>query len=98
IPQLPSSQLKGHTLYLRLRGPNGLRTLSPLFVPTLDALDRYECRVGLGYSRFISEIAGVRAEITVFVPTGSEVLVEDVKLTNISNVPLTLDAIPLFEY
>jgi cellobiose phosphorylase len=98
IPQLPSSQLKGHTLYLRLHTPDGLRTVSPLFVPTLEALDHYECRVGLGYSRFVSEIAGVRAEITLFVPTGSEVLVEDVKLTNVSGAPLRLDAIPLIEY
>lgn len=98
IPQLPSSQLKGHTLYLRLRTPQGFRTLSPLFVPTLEPLDKYECRVGLGYTRFVSEVAGVRAEITLFVPTGSEVLVEDVKLTNISAAPLELDAIPLIEY
>ena len=98
IPQLPSSQLKGHTLYLRLHTPEGLRTLSPLFVPGLQKLDRYECRVGLGYSRFVSEVAGIRVELTVFVPTGSEVLVEDVKLTNISGAPITLDAIPLVEY
>ena len=80
IPQLPSSQLKGHTLYLRLRTPQGLRTLSPLFVPGLQKLDRYECRVGLGYSKFVSELEGIRLELTLFVPTGSEVLVEDVKL------------------
>jgi len=98
IPQLPSSELKGHTLYLRLRGAEGLRTLAPLFVPKLDKLDKYECRVGLGYSRFVSEVAGVRAEITLFVPTGSEVLVEDVTLTNVSQQPLTLDAIPFVEY
>jgi cellobiose phosphorylase len=98
IPQLPSSQLKGHTLYLRLHTPQGLRTLSPLFVPKLEPLDRYECRVGLGYSRFVSEIAGVRAEITLFVPTGSEVLVEDIQLTNLSAEPLRLDAVPLIEY
>jgi cellobiose phosphorylase len=98
IPQLPSSQLKGHTLYLRLHTPDGLRTLSPLFVPGLQQLDRYECRVGLGYSRFVSELAGVRLELTMFVPTGSEVLVEDVKVTNVSGAPITLDAIPLVEY
>ncbi len=98
IPQMPSSQLKGHTLYLRLRTAQGLRTLSPLFVPGLEALDKYECRVGLGYTRFVSELAGVRAQITLFVPTGSEVLVEDVQLTNISDAPLELDAIPLVEY
>jgi cellobiose phosphorylase len=98
IPQLPSSQLKGHTLYLRLHGPEGFRTLAPFFVPTLDQLPRYECRVGLGYSRFVCEIAGIRAEITLFVPTGSEVLVEDVTITNVSGAALTLDAVPLFEY
>jgi len=98
IPQLPSSQLKGHTLYLRLRTATGFRTLSPFFVPTLDTLDRYECRVGLGYSRYLCEVAGIRAEVTLFVPTGSDVLVEDVTLTNVSGAELTLDAIPLFEY
>jgi cellobiose phosphorylase len=98
IPQLPSSQLKGHTLYLRLHTPDGLRTVAPMFVPTLDKLEHFECRVGLGYSRFVSEVAGVRAEVTLFVPTGSEVLVEDVKLTNVSGAPLKVDAIPLFEY
>jgi len=98
LPQLPASQLKGHTLYLRLHTPTGYRTLSPLFVPSLQALDRYECRVGLGYSRFVTELAGLRAEITLFVPTGSEVLVEDVTLTNISSSALTLDAVPLVEY
>jgi cellobiose phosphorylase len=98
IPQLPSSQLKGHTLYLRLHGPDGFRTIAPFFVPTLDRLERYQCRVGLGYSRFVAEAAGIRAEITLFVPTSSEVLVEDVTITNVSRQPLTLDAVPLFEY
>jgi cellobiose phosphorylase len=98
IPQLPASQLKGHTLYLRLHTPQGLRTLAPFFVPTLDRLDRYECRVGLGYSRYVSEIAGLRAEITLFVPTGSEMLVEDVTLTNVAGAAVELDAVPLVEY
>ena len=98
IPQLPSSQLKGHTLYLRLHTAQGLRTVSPMFVPSLDKLDHFECRVGLGYSRFVSEVAGIRAEITLFVPTGSEVLVEDVKLTNVSASPIKVDAVPLVEY
>jgi len=98
IPQLPSSNLKGHTIYLRLREEEGMRTLAPLFVPKLEKLDRYECGVGLGYSRFVSEIAGVRTEMTMFVPRDSFVLVEDVTLTNISDKPLTVDAIPFVEY
>jgi cellobiose phosphorylase len=98
IPQLPSSQLKGHTLYVRLHAPEGLRTLSPLFVPGLQPLELFECRVGLGYTRFVSELAGLRTEVTLFVPNDLEVLVEDVVVTNISAGDLKLDAIPLIEY
>ena len=51
IPQLPSSQFKGQTLYLRVREGSGYKVFSPLFVPTLDAYDRFECRVGLHRDR-----------------------------------------------
>jgi cellobiose phosphorylase len=98
IPQLPSSALKGHTLYLRLHTDQGYRTLSPLFVPALEPLQRFECRVGLGYSRFVSEISGIRTELTLFVPMGGELLVADVRLTNIGSSQLTLDAVPFIEY
>jgi cellobiose phosphorylase len=98
LPQLPSSQLKGHTLYLRVHTPDGPRTLSPLFVPGLERLDRFECRVGLGYTRFVSQLAGLRTELTLFVPSQSDLLVEDVVVTNVSNADVTLDAVPLIEY
>src|SRR6478609_9083054 len=98
IPQLPGSQFKGHTLYLRKRSGKGTQIFSPLFVPTLDAYDRFECRVGLGYSHFNTEFYGVKSEIRVFVPTGEAVLVQEVSLTNLSAEPIELDAVPLLEY
>src|SRR6478736_4903122 len=98
IPQLPGSQFKGHTLYLRKRSSRGTQIFSPLFVPTLDAYDRFECRVGLGYSHFNTEFHGVKSEIRVFVPTGEAVLVQEVSLTNLSAEPIELDAVPLLEY
>ncbi len=70
IPQLPASDFKGETLYLRLEEPEGYRVFSPFFVPTLDTYDRFECRVGMGYNRWVTEFHGIRTELTVFVPNG----------------------------
>src|SRR3954469_26056781 len=78
IPQLPGSQFKGQTLYLRAHRGSEYQTFSPLFVPTLDEYQRYECRVGLGYSRFVTEFHGIRTELTVFVPMTDGVLVQQV--------------------
>ena len=81
IPQLPSSDFKGTTLYLRFREGDGYRVFSPYFVPTLDPYDLYECHVGLGYSRIISEFYGLRTEVTIFVPQGDERVIRDIKIT-----------------
>jgi cellobiose phosphorylase len=98
IPQLPSSEFKGETLYLRLRKGDEYRVFSPYFVPTLDAFERYECHVGLGYNRFISKFHDIRTEITVFVPLGSHTLIRDIRVTNASSHPVDIDAIPVAEY
>ena len=98
IPQLPSADFKGTTLYLRLKSDAGYTVFSPYYVPTLDPYDRFECHVGLGYSRFITEFYGIRSEITIFVPEGDTRVIWDVTITNISDQPITLDAIPVVEY
>jgi len=100
IPQLPGSQFKGQTLYLRLHDGErgGFQTFSPLFVPTLDEYQRFECRVGLGYSRFTTEFHGIRTELTVFVPSNEGILVQQVRVTNLRANAVTLDAVPLVEY
>ncbi|MBN1661241.1 MAG: glycosyl transferase, partial [Anaerolineae bacterium] len=90
--------LRGETLYLRLKEHDGYQIFSPFFTPTLDALDRYECRVGLGYSRFLSESRGVRTEITVFVPAGGSQEIRDVRITNLLDHPVEVDAVPVVEY
>lgn len=98
IPQLPASEFKGETLYLRLREATGYRIFSPYFVPTLDRYDRFECRVGLGYTRWTTEFYGVRSEITVFVPRGASVALRQVRISNLRDEPLTIDAVPVVEY
>jgi len=98
IPQLPGSQFKGHTLYLRKRTSQGSQVFSPLFVPTLDAYDQYECRVGLGYSDFRTEFHGIKTELSLFVPTGEAILLAEVSITNLGQEPVEIDAVPLLEY
>ncbi len=80
------------------RGEGVYRVISPFFVPGLEPLDRYECRVGLGYTKITSEMGGIRCEVTIFVPNGENREIRDIRVTNISDKPLTIDAIPVVEY
>ncbi|NTW08626.1 MAG: glycosyl transferase, partial [Anaerolineaceae bacterium] len=98
IQQLPSSDFKGESLYLRLHTALGFTVFSPFFVPTLDPLDKFECHVGLGYSRIVSEGHGVRTEATIFIPEGASCEVRRITVTNISDQPIAIDAVPVVEY
>lgn len=99
LPQAPASDFKGETLYLRFKQADGsYKIFSPFFVPTLDPYDRYECHVGLGYSTYISEFYGIRTEVTVFVPFGEHRVIRDIKITNLRDTALEIDAIPVVEY
>jgi cellobiose phosphorylase len=98
IPQLPDGDFKGETLYLRLKEKEGYRVFSPYYVPTLDPYDLYECHVGLGYTRIVSQLYGVRTEATIFVPLGQSCVIRDLRITNASAQPLEIDAVPVVEY
>jgi cellobiose phosphorylase len=109
LQQMPSSDFKGETLYLRVsltpgpspqtgEGENAYRVFSPFFVPTLELPGRFECRVGLGYTRILSELNGLRAEITIFVPLGGSCEIRDIQISNISDSPLRVDVVPVVEY
>lgn len=99
IPQLPASDFRGETLYLRVRREGEpYRLFSPFFTPCLVPLERYECRVGLGYSRFLTQCEGLQVEITVFVPAGAFCEVRDFCVTNLAALPQEVDAVPVVEY
>jgi cellobiose phosphorylase len=99
IPQLPSSDFKGETLYIRIKQADGsYKVFSPFFVPTLDAYDKYECHVGLAYQRIVSEFYGIRTDVTIFVPNNECVVIRDIKVTNISDKPIEFDVVPVVEY
>lgn len=98
LPQLPNYEFNGETMYIRVRENDTYRIFSPYFVPTLDPYDFYECRVGLGYSKYISEIHGIRTEVTVFVPSDSMRLIRDIRITNLREEDREIDVIPVVEY
>ncbi len=98
IPQLPSSDFKGETLFIRIKEKKGYKVFSPFFVPTLDKYDKYECHVGLGYQKIVSEFHNIRTEVTIFVPNGKNVVIRDIKVKNIGGEPLEIDVIPVVEF
>ena len=98
IPQMPDSEFKGETLYIRIKEDEGYRIFSPFYVPTLDPYNLYECHVGLGYSRILSEFYGIRTEVTIFVPAGAKREIRDIKVINLRSEPVNLDIIPVVEY
>jgi cellobiose phosphorylase len=98
IPQLPASDMNGETCFIRFKEKNAYRVFSPYYTPTLDPYDYYECRVGLGYSVFISEFYGLRTEITVFVPHKGIQVIRKIKVKNLSDKAKEIDIIPVVEY
>ena len=99
IPQLPSSDFKGETLYIRFKDSNGkYKVFSPFFVPTLDDYDLYECHVGLSYQKIVSEFYGIRTEVTIFVPTSENKVIRKIEVKNISGKDLEIDVIPIVEF
>ncbi len=98
MPQQPSSEFKGETLYVRIKEKEGYKVFSPFFVPTLDKYDLFESRVGLSYQKIVSEFYNIRTEVTIFVPKGGRVVIRDIKVKNIGSEPVELDVIPVVEF
>ena len=98
IQQMPSSDFKGETLYIRIHRGEEYQVFSPFYVPTLNNLDHYESRIGLGYTRIISQFAGIECDVTIFVPQGDRCEIRDINIRNISKVPVEVDVIPIIEY
>lgn len=98
IPQLPASEFKGTSLYLRVRDGDAVEILTPFFTPGLKPLDHYECRVGLSYQKITSVVAGIRTEVTIFVPAGEAVELRDIRVTNERDHEVGIEVVPVVEY
>ncbi len=68
---------------------------NPGTMPSRTPVDSYECRHGMGYSRFISSKNGLQANLLAFVPVDAPCEVNHLKLTNTTDQTKTLS---LFSY
>ncbi|MDE7273995.1 MAG: glycosyl transferase [Lachnospiraceae bacterium] len=68
---------------------------NPGWQPTKTALDSYECRHGIGYSRFTASKDDVRASVLTFVPMNDNCEVSQIKIQNNSAAEKTIS---LFSY
>ena len=71
---------------------------APSFAPVNAALDRFECRHGLGYTRITGERNGVSAELLFLVPPGQTAEIHRLQLTNTGRAPKSLRVFSLVEW
>ena len=71
----------GHYLYIR----DGSKIWNPGWQPMRTDLDFYECRHGLGYSRFTGSLNQVKASVLSFVPMNDACEIQHVTITNEAN-------------
>lgn len=95
---LPSFEMKGETLYLRIKEKKGWKIFSPFYVPTLDPWEKYECHVGLGYNRYVTRFYGIECDILTFIPVGGNVCIRRISIKNKRKQSISLDAIPVVDY
>lgn len=77
---------------------DGDTTWNPSFRPTCTPLDSYECRHGLGYTRFTSLKAGIEAQVTYLIPPRDNVFLWVVRLANRSKRARRLDLTTYMEF
>jgi cellobiose phosphorylase len=81
----------GKYLYIK----DGDTVWNPGWQPTKTELDAYECRHGIGYSRFTGKKNDVEASVLTFVPMGDTCEVSQLTITNNSSAKKDLQ---LFSY
>ena len=72
--------LDGNGKYLYIK--DGDTAWNPGWLPTRTDLDAYECRHGMGYTRFVSEKNGLEASLLCFVPLFDACELMQLTLTN----------------
>ena len=85
------NDINGKYFYIK----EGNTVWNPGWKPTQTELDSYECRHGIGYSRFTGAKNELEASVLTFVPMNDNCEISQVKLTNKSGAP---KSVSLFSY
>ena len=84
----------GRYYYIKHQG----QVWTPGWQPVKTPLDSYECRHGLGYSRFTSSKNGISARLTAFVPLRESCEVNHLVLTNTTSQTQELELTSYVEF
>jgi cellobiose phosphorylase len=84
--------------YFYLRDHSSGDVWSPSWMPVKAALDRYECRHGMGYSRISSARGGLAFSQVSFVPLRDNCEIHKITLTNESNIDKYIDIFSFVEF
>jgi cellobiose phosphorylase len=84
----------GRYFYLR----EGDDFWNPSFAPVKRALDRFECRHGLGYTKIIGRRSDLEAELLFIVPLGVDAEVQRLRLRNLARRPRELHVFSFVEF
>lgn len=85
------NDINGKYFYIK----DGSTVWNPGWKPTQTELDSYECRHGIGYSRFTGAKNDLEASVLTFIPMDDNCEISQVKLTNKSGSAKTIS---LFSY
>lgn len=86
----------GKLLYVRDADSGQVWSVAP--APVFAAYDRYSCTHGLGYTRFETEIHGIRAVWTLFVDAREPIEYWRVEFENLTDRPRRLDVTAFLEW
>ncbi len=71
---------------------------SATWKPVMHAFESYQVIHGLGYTRFVQQVEGIRSELTAFVAAADPVEIFRLTLTNTGDEPRTLDVTTYLEW
>ena len=88
------ADMNGKYLYIK----DGNTVWNPGWQPTKTEPDSYECRHGIGYSRFTSSKNGLEASVLTFVPMDDNCEISQLKLTNNSSLAKEISVFSYVEW
>lgn len=77
---------------------DGDTVFNPGWQPTKTALDKYECRHGLGYTKITGSKNALKASLLAFVPVDDNCEINQITLTNESDVEKEIDLFSYIEF
>jgi cellobiose phosphorylase len=77
---------------------DGGEVWTPSFAPVNAALDSFECRHGLGYTRITGERKGIRAELLFLVPQGHTAEIHQLTVRNTGSTPRSIKVFSFVEW